>query len=348
VGSQVTGTIMALNADFNAIVRKGEVIARLDPSLYQSTLEQSRATLDKSQADLERLNVDLGDTEAKLQRARDLAGRKLIAATELEDAEVARRSSAAQVRSGEAQVALAKASVKQAQVNLEKTVITSPIDGIVISRSVDVGQTVSASLSAPTLYVLAADLRAMQLQASIDEADLGRIRSGQTVSFTVDAYPGQSFAGVVEQVRLNPVVESNVVTYTAIITAPNAKLELKPGMTANLLVEVARRDGAVKVPAAALRLRPTVEALKALDAPAAPQAPAGSVVLWQPQGTSIVPVVVRPGATDGQSTELLDPPFAEGAMVVTRLVTTGTAAAVTAAPAASSPLMPTSGPPRRQ
>ena len=143
----------------------------------------------------------------------------------------------------------------QAQVNLSKTVITSPIDGIVISRNVDVGQTVAASLSAPTLFVIAADLTQMRLNASIDEADLGRISGGQTVSFTVDAYPQERFIGRVEQVRLNPVVANNVVTYAAIISAPNRDLKLKPGMTASLNVEIARRDDVLRVPAAALQIQ---------------------------------------------------------------------------------------------
>ena len=151
----------------------------------------------------------------------------------------------------------ARAALSQAQVNLQKTVITSPIDGIVISRSVDVGQTVAASLQAPTLFTIAADLSQMQLKASIDESDLGSIKDGQAVTFHVDAYPNDVFHGRCEQVRLNPVIEPNVVTYAAIISAPNPELKLKPGMTATLTVEVARRDDVLRVPSAALRFKPT-------------------------------------------------------------------------------------------
>ena len=162
-----------------------------------------------------------------------------------------------------------RAALAQTQVNLQKTVIVSPIDGIVISRSVDVGQTVAASLQAPTLYTIAADLSQMQLKASIDESDLGNIKDGQVVTFHVDAYPNDVFHGKVRQVRLNPVIESNVVTYAAIISAPNAELKLKPGMTATITVEVARRDNVLRVPSAALRFKPTSSVLAALGQPQA-------------------------------------------------------------------------------
>ena len=244
VGSQISGTVQALFADFNSIVKRGQVIARLDPSLLQADLEQSKATLVRMEADVEGLAVALADAKTKEDRARELAARELIPRTDLETAEVAVRSADAQLRAARAQVNQAKAALAQAEVNLAKTVITSPIDGIVTARDVDVGQTVAASLQAPTLFVIAADLSQMQVKASVDESDLGSVREGQPVSFTVDAYPEDTFHGVVKQIRLNPVIDQNVVTYAAIISAPNPELKLRPGMTANVTVEVLRRENA--------------------------------------------------------------------------------------------------------
>ena len=341
VGSQVSGAVEFLNADFNSIVRKGQVIARLEPSLFQSAIEQARANVVKAEADLDRARVSLADADTKLTRAKELSARQLIAATELDAASVARDTAAAQVRSGEASVSQARASLGQAAVNLSKTVITSPIDGIVISRNVDVGQTVAASLSAPTLFLIAADLTQMQLNASIDEADLGRVAAGQTVSFTVDAYPQQPFIGRVEQVRLNPVVASNVVTYAAIISAPNPELKLKPGMTASVSVEIARRDDVLRVPAAALRFKPTADVRKVLNAPAAPaKAAAGAGTVWTVSGETATPVAVKLGESDGTWTEVLDAPFAEGTQLVTRVETGGSSASrTTPAAKTTSPLM---------
>jgi HlyD family secretion protein len=264
VGTQVSGTIQELNADFNSLVRKGQVLARLDPSLIQSQIEQARANLIRAEADLERLRVALDDSKTKLARARELAEKKLIAQTELEAAEVTVRSSEAQLRSQQAGVTQSQASLRQNQVNLAHTVIESPIDGLVISRNVDVGQTVAASMSAPTLFVLAADLTKMQVLASLDESDVGRIRPGQAVRFRVDAFPTEEFTGSVTQVRLQPTTVQNVVTYQTVIDVPNPALKLKPGMTANVNIEIARRDNVLRMPNAALRFRPTAEIFAAL------------------------------------------------------------------------------------
>ena len=323
VGSQVSGSIAALYADFNSIVKKGQVLARLDPSLYNSAIEQAQANLVKAQADHERTRVSLVDAESKLARAKQLSDRQLIPANELDAAEVTRATIEAQLRSSSASVTQARASLEQARVNLAKTVITSPIDGIVISRNVDVGQTVAASMSAPTLYVIAADLSQMQLNASIDESDLGSVAEGQAVRFTVDAYPNDTFRGVVKQVRLNPVVTSNVVTYATIVTAPNADMKLKPGMTASLTIEVARRDDVLRAPAAALRFRPTADVLKALGATVAPAGRGATV--WQKTGEGVMPVMVTPGISDGTWTEIAEGAVAEGTPLITRVVaSTGT------------------------
>ena len=264
VGTQVSGTIQELNADFNSLVRKGQVLARLDPSLIQSQIEQARANLIRAEADLERLRVALDDARSKLARARELSEKKLIAQMELEAAEVAVRSAEAQLRSQQAGVTQSQASLRQNQVNLAHTVIQSPIDGLVISRNVDVGQTVAASMSAPTLFILAADLTKMQVLASLDESDVGRIRPGQAVRFRVDAFPTDEFTGNVTQVRLQPTTVQNVVTYQTVIDVPNPALKLKPGMTANVNIEIARRSNVIRVPNTALRFRPTAEIFTAL------------------------------------------------------------------------------------
>lgn len=264
VGTQVSGTVQELYADFNSIVRKGQVIARLDPSLIETQIEQQQANVARAEADLERLRVALDDTRVKLQRARDLAARNLIPRTELETAEVNVRSAEAQLRSAQAGLTQAHANLNQTQVNLEHTVIHAPIDGIVISRNVDVGQTVAASMQAPTLYLLAADLTKMKVSANIDEADVGKIRPGQRVMFRVDAYPAEDFEGRVSQVRLNPVTVQNVVTYATVIEVPNPDLKLKPGMTANVTIEIARRSDVVRIPTMALRFRPTTDIFAAL------------------------------------------------------------------------------------
>ncbi len=264
VGTQVSGTIQELNADFNSLVRKGQVLARLDPSLFATQIEQARANLIRAEADLERFRVSLDDSRTKLNRARELSEKKLIAQTELEAAEVAVRSAEAQLRSQQAAVTQSQASLQQNQVNLAHTVIESPIDGLVISRNVDVGQTVAASMSAPTLFILAADLTKMQVLASLDESDVGRIRPGQAVRFRVDAFPTEEFLGAVTQVRLQPTTVQNVVTYQTVIDVPNPQLKLKPGMTANVNIEIARRQDVLRVPNTALRFRPPAEIFTAL------------------------------------------------------------------------------------
>ena len=347
VGSQVSGTIEALLADYNSVVRKGQVLARLEQSIYRSAIEQAQANVVKAEADVERLRVTQLDAAAKLERARLLADKQLIPATDLQNAEVTLQLALTQVRSAQAQVSQARASLQQAQVNLSKTVITSPIDGIVISRSVDVGQTVAASLSAPTLFVIAADLSRMQLSASIDESDLGRVAEKQAVTFTVDAYPTETFHGIVRQVRLSPVIASNVVTYTAVIDAPNADLELKPGMTATVNVEIARRDNVLRAPVAAVRFKPTGDVLKAMgvDNTAPPKDARGTATVWQYSESGVVGTTVKLGASDGTWTEILNAPFIEGTQLVTRVNTTAsTAAAPAGAARTTSPLMGTQPP----
>jgi len=295
VGSQVSGMIQDLLVDFNSIVRQGDVIMRLDPSLFETQLEQARANLARAEADVERHRVSVEDTVTQLKRAENLGARDLISDTELEAAQVAVRSAEAQQKSAEAQVTQARASLNQNEVNLEHTVIRAPIDGIVISRLVDAGQTVAASLQAPELFVIAADLTKMRVIANIDESDVGRIRPDQRVTFTVDAYPSEGFEGSVSQIRLEPVVQQNVVTYATVIDAPNPDLKLKPGMTATISLEIARRGNVIRIPNSALRFRPTPDTFLALDQPVpvnfrqrpgeqAPDAASGATSTWGGNG----------------------------------------------------------------
>jgi HlyD family secretion protein len=264
VGSQVSGIVQELYADFNSIVKKGQVIARLDPTILDTQIEQQRANVTRSEADLERLKVTLADARQKLERARALAEKNLLPRTELETAEVNVKSAEAQIRSSEAGLVQAKSQLNTAQVNREHTVITAPIDGIVIQRAVEPGQTVNAGMSAPKLFVLAADLTKMQVNANIDEADVGRMREGEAVTFRVDAFPTDSFTGTVKQVRLQPTTVQNVVTYQTVIDVPNNAYKLKPGMTANVNIEISRRTNVLRIPAAATRFRPTTEIFAAL------------------------------------------------------------------------------------
>lgn len=346
VGAQVSGIIESLSADFNSIVRKGQVLARLDQSTFMSAVEQARANLAGAQADAERLTVASAAAETALARARELAARQLLPAADLQSAETDARSAAAQVTGAAAKVQQARSAVQSAEVNLAKTVIASPIDGVVTARNVDVGQTVAASFSAPTLFVIAADLARMQLSASVDESDLGQVAPGQHVSFRVDAYPSEAFDGTVSQIRLNPTTTNNVVTYAAIIDAPNPELKLKPGMTATATIEVARRDDVLRVPSAALRFKPDATTLAQYGAAPAPAAVPGKVV-WLLNGGAIAPVTVTPGASDATFTEVRGGSLAEGALLVTR-ATSGSNSTSSAAPkpTAGNPLLPTRPGPR--
>ena len=305
VGSQVSGIIQELHVDFNSIVREGDVIMRLDPSLFETQIEQSRANLLRSEAEVERLSVSVDDARTQLRRSRELAAVNLISQTELEAAVVAVRSAEAQQKSAEAQVTQAQASLNQSDVNLEHTVIRAPIDGIVTSRLVDVGQTVAASFQAPELFVIAADLTKMRVIADIDESDVGRIRPHQRVTFTVDAYPEELFEGTVSQIRLEPLLTQNVVTYATVIDAPNPELKLKPGMTATITVEVARRNDVLRVPNAAVRFRPTPAMFAVLNQPAPEDERAGprdAVAAGGATDASAPPTAVADGAEAGAGT----------------------------------------------
>jgi len=302
VGSQVSGQIKEIHADFNSQVTKDQIIARIDPDSFKLRVNQAEADLEAAratvltqranvaalQAEVSRAKVNLADARREHDRNRLLFEKSFVSAAQRDKAQAAFEAGQEQVKTaqaqrgvGDAQVRNAEALVKQresqlaqARVDLERTAIRAPVDGIVISRNVDAGQTVAASLQAPTLFVIAQNLAEMQVDTSIDEAEVGRIRVGQDATFTVDSFPTRNFAGKVTQVRKAPQVVQNVVSYIAVISAPNPELALVPGMTANVRVVVDSRDNALKIPNAALRFRPAGAEEPASAAPK-PQAGGG-------------------------------------------------------------------------
>jgi HlyD family secretion protein len=298
VGSQVSGTVSWLGADFNSQVKRGQVVAKLDPAIFQAQVDNAQANLGNAQAAVQVAEVEINnqkanllaakanqevtrvqrddaialvkrykelgdvlasrDVEAQQAQANAAAARYEQAVAQVGQVQAANASAKAKLDQSKTSVAQAKAQLDQAKVNLDHSIIASPIDGVVVSRSVDVGQTVAASLQAPTLFTIANDLTKMQVLASIDEADVGQIKQGIKANFAVDAYPGETFTGEISQVRLNAQSLQNVVTYSAVIDVANPDLKLRPGMTANITVPVARRDSVLAVPNAALRFKPSL------------------------------------------------------------------------------------------
>ncbi len=267
VGTQVSGVVKEMFADFNSIVRQGQLVAKIDPATIEAQIESQKANIESAQASLERLKITLEDALNKLRRARDLHQRNLLTTQDLEGAEVTVKSTEAQIKAQEAGIKQQRATLNQLEVNLGYTNIYAPINGIVINRKVDVGQTVVSNNMATSIFQIAEDLTRMQLRATVDESDVSMLRPGQIATFRVDGYPEREFRGTVSQVRLQPIVTQNVVTYTTIINVPNLDLQLKPGMTANLKIEVARRENVMRVPVGALRFRPTAEIFQALKLP---------------------------------------------------------------------------------
>jgi HlyD family secretion protein len=256
VGSQVSGRIQALYADFNSPVKKGELIAKIDPALFDAAVVQGQANVQAARANVTRLTVTAEDAERQAKRAEDVFAQRLISETERDNAVATARSARAGVDQADAQLAQARASLSQANTNLKYTDILSPTDGVVISRAVNVGQTVAASLQAPIIFTIAQDLRAMEVHTNVAESDIGRLQKAMRVSFTVDAYPGEQFRGSIRDIRNAPQIVSNVVTYDAVIDVANNELKLKPGMTATVSVVTDRRRDVLSVPNAALRFRP--------------------------------------------------------------------------------------------
>jgi HlyD family secretion protein len=305
VGSQVSGTIRSLGADFNSVVKKGQVVARLDPSLFEARVAQMRASLTSAAANVERAKAAVEDARQKYERAQELAKQDLLAGSDLDTAKANYDGAFAQVKANDAAVQQARANLNQAQVDFNHTVIAAPIDGVVIARNVDVGQTVAASFQAPVLFVIANDLSQMQVNASIDEADIGQVRAGQEVAFRVDAYPDRTFAGKIEQVRLQPITNQNVVTYNTIVSVANPEQKLMPGMTATVSVVIQKREATLRVPALALRFRP--ERFE--------ERRSGLVFVLDERGRPR-PASAKLGISDGRFVEVVEG-LAEGTLVVT-------------------------------
>jgi len=343
VGSQVSGRISKLNVDYNSVVKSNQVIAEIDPSTYQAAVGQASADLANAQANLELQQVEY-------KRNSDLFTNKLISESDFD-------TSLATLHEAEATVKIKQASLSNSLVNLNYCKILSPVDGVVISRAVELGQTVASSFNTPTIFVIANDLTKMQIDSSVAEADVGGVQEGQQVDFTVDAYPERTFHGSVSQVRNSPTTVNNVVTYDCVISVTNADYKLKPGMTANVSIVVAHRDNALIIPNGALRFRPPDSAVVDTNAVATASSPAtnssapaagamggagghhGShpkgehptvhtvyVLVANDDDPVLKPVQVHTGISDGISTEVITG-LAEGDKVVTSAVAAGSSAA---------------------
>lgn len=346
VGTQITGRIQTLHADFNDPVKKGQVLATIDPQIYKAAVEMARANRAAAEGNLVKARVQELDAQRQYQRTRDLFDRGIATQADLDTAEAAFKAAQAQTAALQGQLEQVKAALHQAEVNLEYTTIVSPINGVVISRNVDIGQTVAASLQAPTLFLIAEDLRKMQVNTSVAEADVGRLRAGQEATFTVDAYPNERFSGIIRQIRNAPTTVQNVVTYDAVIDVENPELKFKPGMTANVTIVTAHRENALRVPNAALRFRPPPAALKEfMNSDFAKSRGLGSAsastggprparrgeeeasdqrVVWILKDGKPQPRRIRIGITDGTYTEVVSGSLAEGDRVIINTIGSGT------------------------
>jgi len=311
VGTQVSGTIKEIFVDYNTPVKKDQVIARIDPATFEAQVDQARAALVSARANLEKSEAALVDAQRTLNRSRELFEKNLIARSDLDTAETTFLSAAAQVGVSKAQIAQAAASLRTAETNLRYTKIVSPVDGIVVSRNVDVGQTVAASFQTPTLFTIAQDLTKMQIDTNVDEADIGRIATGMDVEFTVDAYPETTFAGKVFQVRNAPITIQNVVTYDVVIKVDNPDLRLKPGMTTNVSIIISTHNDVLRIPKAALRFSP-LPPEKNRAARSQQKGPA--VWILENNAPRRIPVAV--GISDGNFSELVSGDVKEGQDVI--------------------------------
>ena len=347
VGSQISGTIDKLFADFNTKVKAGQVVAQLNQDKFKASVDQARANVLAAESSLAKAKVSVIDAQRTLERNRELRKRDLMAQSELDAAQTAYDAALAQVEVNRAQTTQAQAALNQATVDLNNTVIRSPVDGIVISRSVDVGQTVAASLQAPTLFTIANDLAKMEVHTNVDEADVGNVSEGQEVSFTVDAFPARRFKGRVHQVRNAPVVVQNVVTYDAVVRIDNKELLLKPGMTANVQFLVSRSEDVLTIPNMALRFKPPDQKNEAqallrqeqgrtaptLGARRTSRVPGGGggpgrggrrSLIYVLRGVQAEPVEIQLGITDGSKTEVREGELRENDVVVIGMGSTGT------------------------
>lgn len=317
VGTQVSGIVSKLYVDYNSVVKKGQVIAELDKSNLVSELNSAKANLEQAKASLASAESSLSYQVANFRRNKTLYQKGLISGNDYESARLSYQTALASVSSARDQISAAREQVKKAQTNLGYATITSPIDGVVLSKSVEEGQTVAASFSTPTLFTIAKDLTNMQVVADVDEADIGDVKVGERVTFTVDAYPDNTFSGMVKQVRQEATTTNNVVTYSVVISAPNADLKLKPGLTATVTIYTQENKGVLSVPSKALRFTPekeTVGGMKIKDVANVKNK------VWTIEGNSVVAHRVNIGMTDGSHSQIISG-IRRGAKVITGIST---------------------------
>ncbi|MGQ0666214.1 MAG: efflux RND transporter periplasmic adaptor subunit [Nitrospiraceae bacterium] len=335
VGTQVSGMIKSLHADFNSRVKAGDTVAVIDPEPFKARREQAFSNLEMARSTVARAKTDLAQRKRELDRVQSLVAQQFVSQNDVDLALTNYQSADAQVRVVEAQVKQAEAALNSSELELKYTVIRSPVDGIVVARNVEVGQTVAASFATPNLFLIALDLTKMQVDTNVSESDIGGMTEGKDATFTVDAYPGVQFAGVIRQVRLAPINVQNVVTYNVVVAVNNQDLRLKPGMTANVSIVVAQKDHVLKVPNAALRFSPPqgdrpegpgsegigskADGRTGRGRPAVVAAESGGQTrkVWK-LGVSddLEPMTIQTGISDGVSTEVVAGPVGEGDLVV--------------------------------
>jgi HlyD family secretion protein len=329
VGTQVSGMIKSLHADFNSVVKAGDVVVVIDPEPFKARRDQAASNLEISKANAARARTDLAQRKRELDRAKSLVAQQFVSENDVDVALTNFQSAEAQVNLASAQVKQAEAALNAAELELKYTIIRSPVNGIVVARNVEVGQTVAASFATPNLFLIALDLTKMQVDTNVSESDIGGMTEGKEATFTVDAYPGQRFSGTIRQVRLAPINVQNVVTYNVVVAVDNRDLRLKPGMTANVSIVVAQKEDVLKVPNAALRFLPprtdqvnyAGKSVIASSSQGSPS-PGGSSVptnrsIWKqgPDG-ELESVPVQTGISDGTATELVSGSLSEGDQVI--------------------------------
>ena len=331
VGTQVSGMIKSLHADFNSVVKAGDIVAMIDPEPFKARRDQSASNLEMSKANVARARTDLAQRKRELDRVKSLVAQEFVSQNDVDVASTNFQAAEAQVNVAGAQVKQSEAALNAAELDLKYTVIRSPVNGIVVARNVEVGQTIAASFATPNLFLIALDLTKMQVDTNVSESDIGGIAEGKETTFTVDAYPGHQFAGTIRQVRLAPINVQNVVTYNVVVSVDNHDLRLKPGMTANVSIVVAQRDAVLKVPNSALRFTPPTagpsdrtaggKPAKAKGSEQAAGAGKGTMMpsrtIWKlgPTG-ELDPLHVQTGISDGLATEIVSEELSEGALVV--------------------------------
>lgn len=332
VGTQVSGMIKTLHADFNSVVKTGDIVAVIDPEPFRARRDQATSNLEMSKANVARAKTDLAQRKRELDRVKSLVAQQFVSENDVDVAATNFQAAEAQVNVAGAQVKQAEAALNSAELELKYTVIRSPVNGIVVARNVEVGQTIAASFATPNLFLIALDLTKMQADTNVSESDIGGITEGKEATFTVDAYPGYQFSGTIRQVRLAPINVQNVVTYNVVVAVDNQDLRLKPGMTANVSIVVAQRESVLKVPNAALRFTPpsqsqadrsghgakpaTIKGPEQTGGAGRGTTPPTRTIWKQGPAGELESTVVQTGISDGVATEILSEDLSEGTLVV--------------------------------